>query len=104
MSYNALPKNLIFATTGHTQNLRFCSNFGSNLPPEGVRNRPNIYVSGKNNMTKYPKIQALSRFNFELKYNYFLRYMRFSSLKMGPKLKDQEVRGEVSTTFSEAPN
>ena len=67
---------------------------------------------GKNlsiGLTKYSKIGALSAPNFQLyfkfqyfkKYYYFLRYLVFFWEKMGPKVKDQEVRGEVSNTFLE---
>ena len=37
------------------------------------------------------------------KYNYFLRYLAFFWARMGSKVKDQEVRGQVNTSFSEAP-
>ena len=36
------------------------------------------------------------------KYNYFLWYFAFFGAKMGPKPKDQEVRGQISFTFSDA--
>ena len=36
------------------------------------------------------------------KYYYFLRYLAFFGAKMGPKHNDGEVKGQVSTTFSEA--
>ena len=36
------------------------------------------------------------------KYNYFLRYLAFFGVKMGPKVKDQEVSSKTSTIFPEA--
>ena len=54
----------------------------------------------------YPNIQKLRLYPvsiFNEKYNYFLRYLVFFRTKKDPKLKDQKVRDQVSTTFSEAP-
>ena len=58
-----------------------------------------IYPSGYPN-TQKSKPYLLSIFNE--KYNYFLLYLVFFLAKKGPKLKDQEVRDQISTTFSEA--
>ena len=41
---------------------------------------------------------------FNEKYNYFLLYLVFFWAKKCQKLKDQEVKDKVSTTFSEASN
>ena len=51
---------------------------------------------------EYPKIKALSAVNFELKMQLLFVVFGVFLGKMGPKVKDQEVRGQVSTTFSEA--
>ena len=58
-----------------------------------------IYPSG------YPNMQRLRLYLVSIlneKCSYFLRYFVFFGAKMGPKPKDQEVRGQISTTFSEA--
>ena len=39
MPCNAFQKSRIFTTAGRTQSLQFWSNFGPNLPHEGVRNQ-----------------------------------------------------------------
>ena len=59
-----------------------------------------IYPSGYPNIQKF-RLYPVSIFNE--KYNYFLQYLVFFRTKKDPKLKDQKVRDQVSTTFSEAP-
>ena len=55
-------------------------------------------------LSEYAKIKALSGLNFELKIQLlFAVFGVFLGVKMGPKPKDGEVRGQVCTTFLEAP-
>ena len=64
------------------------------------------YIPKKNlsiGLTKYPKIKALSGLNFQWKIQLLFALFGVFSGKKDPKLKDQEVRDQVSTTFSEAP-
>ena len=65
------------------------------------------YLQGKNlsiRLSEYPQIKALSGLNFEWKIQLlFVVFGVFGGANMGPKRKDQEVRGQVNTPFSEVP-
>ena len=64
------------------------------------------YFEGKIYPSGYPNIQKLRLYLvpiFNEKYNYFLRYLVLFWAKKSPEVKDQGVRGQVSTTFSKAP-
>ena len=96
LSYNRYLQTRIYTTTGRTRNLYFWSNFDPNLPPENGRNKKTffeekIYPSGYPNQAK-SRPYLLSIFNE--KYNYFLLYLAFFGLQMGPgsKLTRSQVR------------
>ena len=105
LSCNAFEKTKHFMTPGRSQSLHFWSNFGPIYPPQNWKTK---YYQGKRlsiRLAKYPKIKAVSSLNFELKiWLLFVLFGGFFWEKMGAKVKDQEVRGQVSSIFLEAPN
>ena len=65
-----------------------------------------VNIKGKKSsfgLSKYRKIKALSSPNFELKIQLLFAVFGVFLAKKGLKVKDQEVRGQVSATFLEAP-
>ena len=65
-----------------------------------------VKIKGKKlsfGLSKYRKIKALSGPNFELKIQLPFGVFGAFLAKTGLKVKDQEVRGQVSNTFLEAP-
>ena len=87
----------MFAPAGRIQNFGFWSNFGPNLPHEGVEFEKSKYFQGKNlsiGLHEYPKIRALSALNFELKIQLLFAVLGVFWGKKGPK--SQRSRGQRS--------
>ena len=65
------------------------------------------YFEQKNYPSGYPNIQKLRLYlvsNLNEKYIYFLPYLVFFCFFLkGPNIKDQEVKGQVSTHFFRGP-
>ena len=107
---NNLSKLSILVETRHTHSWLFWSIFGSNLPPENPKyyQKPK-YFSETASLWLSNNTNSRSQINHRIlikliKINIFGDKNRFFKVKNRSVNKDQEVRGQVNTTFLETPN
>ena len=100
-------KNPISLTTGRTQSCVFSPTLGRIYPlkeSEIEKSRSICWKKLSIWLSIYPKTKALSRINFRWKIQLLFAVFGVFRVKMDPKRKDQEARGQVSTSFPEALN
>ena len=103
---NAFWTTLIFASAGRFGNFCVWSNFGPNLPPEGVRNRKkkNFHdINSDIGPSEYANRNALAGPNFSGKIRLLFAVFCVFLVKKGQKLYEGDFKSRVSTTFSKAP-